>query len=100
MFAMVYLCSRAPCQSSSSANETLSTSSCDDGTLVTTTYELAGQAFLSLLARFEREGLLANKESPPVENLGLIMALYISPFYVSLAPNTCPTRKNNWTHLQ
>lgn len=64
-----------PKYQSVNANDLPPGKSCDDGDLVSSTFELVGQTFLCLLGRLERDGLLA-RGAPP--NLGLIMALYMA----------------------
>ncbi|KAK4177160.1 hypothetical protein QBC36DRAFT_289795 [Triangularia setosa] len=48
----------------------------DDGEGADTTWRLMGRLFLSMLAQFERNGLLA--KDGPVKNLGFIMAVWMS----------------------
>ncbi|EAQ90452.1 hypothetical protein CHGG_02387 [Chaetomium globosum CBS 148.51] len=47
-----------------------------DGTTVTETYLIIGRLFLTALAQLEREDLL--KEDSEIENIGLIMALFMA----------------------
>ncbi|KAK0666067.1 hypothetical protein QBC41DRAFT_281774 [Cercophora samala] len=48
----------------------------DDGEGADATWQLMGRMFLSMLAQFERDGLLA--ADGPVKNLGFIMAVWMS----------------------